>query len=232
MLAFARAYPQATFIQIGSNDGLQQDPLHDAIQKSAWSGVMVEPVPYVFERLFNRYNTCERLALENVAISQEEGVMPFYHLPQASPDEELPSWYDGLGSFSREILLRHAKFIPDIESRIVCSEVPCLTFESLCSKHDIKTVDVLHIDTEGYDFEIIKQIDFSTLKPRLVIYEHHHLSSTDRKQCMLLLQSAGYDLNEEGLDTWGVQSQLLSERLWKKWGRLKARRQRLLESFA
>ena len=54
----------------------------------------------------------------------------------ATPERarELPDWYDGIGSFSRDAVLGHAAHIPDIESRIVSSEVPALTFESLCRK--------------------------------------------------------------------------------------------------
>ena len=32
-----------TFVQIGSNDGIKNDPLHRYIKKNNWKGILVEP---------------------------------------------------------------------------------------------------------------------------------------------------------------------------------------------
>jgi hypothetical protein len=52
----------------------------------------------------------------------------------------------------------------------------------------------LSIDTEGHDYEVIKQIDFRTLRPGIMLYEHRHLSRPDRAACEHLLRSHGYRL--------------------------------------
>src|SRR4051812_3099016 len=40
------------FVQIGSNDGKRNDPIHDlAIGNESWNGLFVEPVPQLFEKL-------------------------------------------------------------------------------------------------------------------------------------------------------------------------------------
>ena len=50
--------------------------------------------------------------------------------------------------------------------------VPCLSLKDLLLKHNLEKVDFLHVDAEGYDFEIIKQIDFSSrFRPLLICYE-------------------------------------------------------------
>jgi FkbM family methyltransferase len=203
---FARTYPRAVFVQIGSNDGEQQDPLSEAIRKRQWRGVMVEPVPYVFERLQRNYRRYRRLQLENVAIAQQDGHAPFYHLPKVSADEQasLPQWYDALGSFSRDIILSHKPYIPDIADRIACIEVPTVTFETLCQRNRIDHLDLVHIDTEGYDYEILKLIDFERWRPRLVIYEHHHLGAA-RPEAEAYLRQHGYELMHEALDTWALR---------------------------
>jgi hypothetical protein len=59
----------------------------------------------------------------------------------------------------------------------------------------------LNIDTEGYDFEIIKLIDFSEIKPSMILYEHIHLNAMDSTQCMNLLKDKGYSLIIQGKDT-------------------------------
>jgi FkbM family methyltransferase len=201
--AFADANPTASFVEIGSNDGEQHDHLRPFILAHSWSGVMVEPVPYVFERLRQNYRGVAGVALENAAIGDRDGDLPFYYLVDAPEQERraLPDWYDGIGSFSRAAVMSHAPQIPDIAERVVEARVPTLTFESLCLRHGIESVDLLVIDTEGYDYEILKSIDLERWQPQLVLYEHFHLSAETRRDCRALLGDSGYDTMEEGFDT-------------------------------
>ena len=207
MRAFSEQYPQAFFIEIGANDGEQHDHLRPFIGEREWSGVMVEPVPYVFDRLRRNYAGVPGVVLERAAIAGRDGELPFYHLREAAPSEleTLPDFYDGIGSFSRDQLVAHAGSIPDIESRIVRSEVECLTFESLCRKHEVERIDLLLIDAEGYDAEIIAGIDLDSRRPRLLVYEHYHLVPAERRGCREALEAAGYEILEEGFDTWCLE---------------------------
>lgn len=221
LMAFARAHPQAYFVQIGANDGAQQDPLRFVRERYGWPGLLVEPVPYVFERLKANWGGVANLALDNVAVADRDGRLPFYHPAQAADAGALPSWYDGLGSFSRENVLKHADVIPDIAQRIVTTEVPCLTLESLCRKHGIERIDVLHVDAEGYDAQIVRQLDFDRRRPRLIIYEHFHQGEPERAALRRLLQDQGYDWIEEYLDTWCLDLRApLGKDLLDTWQRL------------
>jgi|tagenome__1003787_1003787.scaffolds.fasta_scaffold20982593_4 FkbM family methyltransferase len=201
--AFADTYPHAFFVEIGSNDGEQHDHLRPFILSRPWRGIMVEPVPYVFERLRTNYEAYGRIALENVAVGDADGQLPFYHLAEPSPSElaSLPDWYDGVGSFSREAVAGHVAHIPDIEKRIVCREVSVVTFDTLLKRSQASHVDLLLIDTEGHDWEILRSIDFARWRPRLVIYEHYHLTPTARAATREHLGLVGYETMEEGFDT-------------------------------
>jgi FkbM family methyltransferase len=203
LAAFAEANPRAVFVEVGSNDGEQHDHLRPHILAREWRGVMVEPVPYIFERLRRNYAGLDRVALENAAIADRDGQLPFFHLRDAGDEERaaLPDWYDGVGSFNREAILTHAPQMPDIAERIVELEVPALSFETLCERHDIGRPDLLVIDTEGHDWAIIESIDLPTRGPRLLVYEHFHLSAADRAACRAHLEAAGYETLEEGFDT-------------------------------
>jgi FkbM family methyltransferase len=205
LAAFAEAYPEATFVEVGSNDGSQYDDLRPHILSGRWRGVMVEPVPYVFERLERNYGHLDGVALERLAIADREDTLPFHHLAEASPDElaELPSWYDAIGSFDRETVLRHDE-IPRIEERLTVTEVPCITFEALCERNGIERIDLLAVDTEGADAAILRQADLEARRPRLVLYEHYHLSPADRDECRDRLARIGYELLEEFLDTYAL----------------------------
>jgi FkbM family methyltransferase len=220
--AFGAAFPNAVFVEIGANDGEQHDHLRPMILKREWRGVMVEPVPFVFDRLTANYGTVDRVILENAAIADRDGRLPFYHLaPVANYAREgLPQWYDGIGSFSREAVLDHARLIPDIEQRLVETDVPCLTFDSLCAKHGLDSVDLVLIDTEGYDYEILRHIDFSAHRPVLVGYEHYHLAPDDRDAALRGMRAAGYETLEEGFDTWCLRTDA-DEGLTAQWRQLR-----------
>jgi len=216
--AFAETYPDAVFVEIGSNDGEQHDFLRAHILSRNWTGVMVEPVPYVFERLARNYRHVDRVALENSAVADRDGVLPFFHLAQADEGERamLPPWYDGIGSLSRDAVVSHADKVPNLERRLTRLEVPCLTFSSLCRRHGLATVDLLLIDAEGSDRELLRHVDLGTFAPRLVIYEHFHLSPEDRAACRSEIEAHGYETMEEGFDTFCLRAGTPDElsRVW------------------
>lgn len=201
MQRFGVAHPEATFMQIGANDGVARDPLKLQISRRQWRGLLVEPVPYVFERLAARYGDHPRVRIEQVAIADHEGTMPFYHLRKAEPGEKVWEYYHALGSFRRDVLVSHDFLIPDIVDRVVETEVPCTTLANLWRRSGLGELDLLAIDTEGYDFEILRTVDFTTIRPRVVVYEHVHLSPTDRQSAQDLLRDHGYRFFEHGLDT-------------------------------
>jgi FkbM family methyltransferase len=220
--AFADANPRAFFVEIGSNDGEQHDHLRPFILEKEWSGLMVEPVPYVFERLSRNYAGLDRVILVNGAVGDRDGELPFYHLVDASEAEraQLPDWYDGIGSFSREAVLSHSTHMPDVESRLVTAQVPTMTFETLCARHGVSSVDLLLIDTEGYDWEIIRAIDLAAWRPQLMVYEHYHLSPEDRAECAAYVGRHGYVTMEEGFDTFCLEESVAGD-LRSAWERLR-----------
>lgn len=213
MRRFARLFPEACFVQIGANDGDQLDHLQSAIVSSNWRGLMLEPVPYVFERLKDNYGHLQsRVALRNVAIGPSQGHMPFWHLQQDDASEDLPRWYDALGSFRKEVVLKHERYIPDIRQRLICTEVETITFDGLCEQEAVEAIDLIQMDTEGFDFEIIKLIDFDEYRPRLLIYEHHHFNEETKVECEQHMHARGYVLLREAMDTWCLDARARDDR--------------------
>ena len=198
---FGKTHPEAIFIQIGANDGMALDPLRTQVVCRHWKGIMVEPVPYVFEKLKLRYGNHPRITLVNAAIADQEAMLPFYSLGEPKPGEEVWGWYHALGSFRKDVVLKHEYLIPDIEKRIKEIQVRSMRFETLCAQTGVTRIDLLQMDTEGYDYEIIRRIPFAQFKPKLIINEHQHLSSEDRTACRELLHQQGYISFESGIDT-------------------------------
>lgn len=181
------------FIQIGSNDGISGDPIHKFIINYHWRGILVEPVSYLYAELLATYKNQKELFFENVAIDKEAGYRSFYRIRKADESKHI-FWYEKLGSFNKEHLLKHRKKIPDFDEKFLEEKVKCLTLETLLKKYNVKKINLLHIDAEGYDYEIIKMVSFNGIKPQMILYENKHLSADDKSACKNLLRSHGYKL--------------------------------------
>jgi len=202
---FARVEPEAFFVQIGAGDGRYGDPLWPFVKGGAWRGVLVEPVPYVFERLRRNYAGNDRVALENVAVSDHDGRLTLFHVDQVGGADRarVPDHYHLLASTSRELLLRQTS-IPELEDRIVSVEVPCLSPATLLARHSVDRLDVLVIDAEGLDCQILQNFDIEALRPRIIAYEDINSEPAESAACRGRLESLGYETMQEEFDTWAV----------------------------
>ncbi|MFD2515636.1 FkbM family methyltransferase [Pontibacter locisalis] len=196
--AYAKYRGKVEFIQIGSNNGITGDPISDYIKNNNWTGVLIEPVPYLFEELKNNYsNFQDRLLFENSAIANKNGKLKFYRLKK-SDLPGLPEYYDQLGSFNKEVVLTHRNCIPYFFDLFFEDYVNAITFKDLLEKYNIDRLDFVHIDTEGYDYEILKMLPFSDLNIEFIMFEHKHLNGSDYKQAVKLLKQNRFKIGTNG----------------------------------
>jgi FkbM family methyltransferase len=185
------------FVQVGSNDGLQGDPIHDLIISHAhWKGIFIEPVPYLFHRLRRNYGNADRFIFENVAISKKSELRQFYYVSEdakAALGENLPFWYDQTGSFDKSHLMEHVDRINmALQSYIVEEHIRTRSLQELFDRHDIQEIDLVHIDAEGYDYHILSQLDFLRYRPAVILFEHEHLSDDEKKLAQRLVEKHNY----------------------------------------
>lgn len=199
-----------SFIQIGSNNGVSADPIHHLIIENNWSGILIEPVSYLYDELKKNYNSIRnRLVFENCAIATECGELKFYRL-RKSESPGLPFWYDQLGSFNKEVVMQHRDSIPAFDELFMEDKVRAITFNHLIQKHSVKNINLVQIDTEGYDYEILKMIPFASLDIDLVMFENRHLSDKDYKSAIKLLKQNDFVVGNLYKDTIAVNKYVLS----------------------
>lgn len=193
------------FLQIGSNDGRFGDPLVRLIKdRGNWSGIFVEPVPYAYERLKLNYGVSEKFTYEQLAIGEAFETKTFYYVSEAAKDDlgkQLPPWYDQLGTFERPHILKHLDGI--LEPYIIEVPIDCVPLQHILEKNNVQSLDVLHIDTEGFDYQVLRQFDLPRYLPRVVLFEHKHLSKADQDAADQLLIESGYSLTKISGDTFG-----------------------------
>lgn len=197
--------------QVGANDGHTNDPVYHYFMHFDWSGLLVEPLVDVFEHeLKKTYAGNARVRMENVALAQMEGRLPFYRVAISKS-----RWATGLSGFRRENIQSHIDngYIQrraqeeglvvsnDPDQIIETIQVSVVTVDQLLAKHGVTHFDVLCIDTEGFDFEILKLVDFDRFKPEVVLFESKNLSDADYTQAKELLSRHGFHLYWERGDT-------------------------------
>jgi FkbM family methyltransferase len=203
------------FVQIGANDGKKNDPLYDLVLKYKLSGLLVEPLKNEFENLLKNYSSNGNLIFENSAISNKDGLQSIYEIKKDFQD----IFYKHTGekatmmtSFNKDHVRKFLRrgmgeFFKDKQADDYIDEVQVKTisFDTLMQKHQIKNIDLLQIDTEGFDFEIIKMVDFDKYSPKLINYESVHLNTSDKAQCESLLKEKGYVLFNNKADTYAIK---------------------------
>lgn len=175
-------------VQIGSNDGKRGDPLYNLLIKNErWKALLVEPIPYLFERLKSNYGTNPRFSFENVVINDGSQQI-FYWVREEAKESipDLPDWYDQLGSFYKESILKHLNGIlePYIEETLLNG----MTLTELLNKNKVDVIDIFHIDAEGYDWKILSQLNLKLFQPRIILFEHKHLMKTEVNESIAFLK--------------------------------------------
>src|SRR6267143_1662074 len=191
---FADVFPDAFVVQIGANDGAAGDPLVHAFSKTRWSGLLVEPVPHLYDALVARYRDRPGVRVERYAVSTRDGEAAIYRL--RTVPGKTPEWFSQLATLNREVLLKHRSSIPEIESLLIEERVPTVRLETLLARHGVSRIDLLVIDTEGHDYEILRTLDFTRFRPVLLLFEHQHLSANDKAAACALLGTSGYNVRE------------------------------------
>jgi FkbM family methyltransferase len=195
---------EGAILQIGANDGLQADPVHEIISDLNLPAILVEPLPDLFEQLQRNYAGLPRIYFENCAVSTEPGEAEIFRIARAAT--HFPEWVRGLASFDKDVLLSH-KNKPGVRGRnfeqyIESVRVPTATVGQLLEAHsDVRRIIALQIDTEGYDFVVVKSAIEAGCLPRIINYEHKHLSYHDQFLCRNLLSSYGYSFWSDIADT-------------------------------
>ena len=186
-------------VQVGANDGILDDPLRELIHAHRLPGLLIEPLPDLFERLKHNYRDQSQLAFENVAILDHEGTVEIHRVRS---DADVPEHWHGIAGFNRDNLLTQG--VPP--SCIAAVTVQATTLRALLAKHGVTRIGLLQIDTEGYDYEVIRAALEAGIFPDMVNYEHCWLMPHTRLACKQLLDRHGYQFVEVGKDTLAVRA--------------------------
>ena len=169
-------------LQIGSHIGdTENDPIFKSLTDSD-NALFVEPIPWLFEQLVENYN--ERylnnsFIFINKAVSSKGGKIILYSPSKENDFNIYPKWTSQLTSVYRNHILNHTQF--DFRNLIVeKNEIETITLNEIILQFNIQNIGLLHIDTEGHDYDILINLDFRLVRPNKIMFEHRHMDGTNQ----------------------------------------------------
>ena len=137
--------------------------------------IFVEPVPTFYYELKENYNNKfnnNQFVYLNEAISDKNEKLQIYYPSKTNNFNQLPWWIEQIASSNIQHCHDHGyKLDLDVIN------INAITVKQIIELYNIQMLFCLMIDTEGSDFKILMNIDFSTFKPIYIIFENMHLTS-------------------------------------------------------
>lgn len=190
-------------LQIGDNDGsdnfFMEDPVRDLIKNNdKIFATLVEPQKVEFNNLKKNYEGYEhRVEFINVAISNQNQKVKLYKNTHQN------------GTTGHSSLLLRQNETNTIFDEQSYEIVDGVTVSELMSNKN-PDIDILVIDTEGYDMEIIKQFISEEIYPNVIYFEKPYpLENNDRLGLVQTGDSALYNLLDK-LAEIGYNTEILS----------------------
>jgi FkbM family methyltransferase len=202
-----------TIVQIGAYVGnTANDPIFSTLKRYSTEAsakrnrhsriILIEPVKQYFEQLQANYADVPGIYFENVAVAAKSGIATLYQLGVNPADYGYPEWLSQLSSLKED---RISHLVNDeirqfyLKNR-VAHEVDCIDFNALVTRYALTKIDVLQIDIEGYEYELMKTIDFDSLPVRFINYESEVMYG-NKPKCERFLRSKTYHTIDYEQDT-------------------------------
>jgi FkbM family methyltransferase len=131
-------YPIRVFFDIGANIGQTAVDALDAFPSAEL--VCFEPHPKTFAQLSERMAHEKRADLHNIALGNEDGKATLYEYEHSTLNSLLPN----------------SPYVSRFKPGATSFDVAVTTLDSFCSDHAVNGIDVLKIDTEGFDVAVLR----------------------------------------------------------------------------
>jgi FkbM family methyltransferase len=190
-------------IQVGANDGRRDDFLYKIFNNNL-DAILIEPIENAFEKLKKNYKNFDNVKCLNLAIdishNQKKKIytldLRYEEYYKKKFNEANVEWLNVLSSFSRDHLIKSG-----IKNKHICSkEVNIITFVDLIKTYNYQDVDLIIIDTEGFDTVLVNNfIDKLNIEP-IIIFEWIHAKKMDILNLLEKLKTKNYYVLKIGKD--------------------------------
>lgn len=199
-------------VQIGANDGVTGDPVHELILSYAGRALLVEPQTMLIDRLRSNYAEYSgELHIVNQAIGSEGD-----HLVLHTLREDLHEVYQqrvgrhpsAIASFDADYVKAKVRERLDldelaVESAVLATPVPASRLDVLLAEHGFSQVDLLQVDCEGYDWKVLETL--GDVRPAIINFESFNLSRADWAAWVDWARANGYGFIQGHMDCLAIK---------------------------
>ena len=159
-------------MEVGANDGIRQSNTLFLERVYGASGLLIEASPSLFERCI--HNRGPKNIFEHCAL-----------VPQDYTEEYMELIYSDLMTISTHVCDRDPKTHAERGKRFIKSKnysflSPAKTLSHLLNIHNIRNVDILSIDLEGYEIEALRGSRLENRIIKNILVENRDLSGLRR----------------------------------------------------
>ena len=195
---FRRKGQNVLSLIIGANDGVDNDTLSGYTLSFSWNAILVEPLPDHIEHLKQTYSNLLNTGKAYIAetgLSNEETEVDFVYIPNSTiVTNNLDTAIKGMSCIypprngfesdpvTKELLNKYG----------VLTSIKVTTIDKLCDKLNVKDIDYVQCDTEGYDYRILSRFQFNKFRPKIFKVEVSNLNEIELKALYDLFESNNY----------------------------------------
>ncbi|MEG6508898.1 FkbM family methyltransferase [Methyloligella sp. 2.7D] len=162
------------FIEAGANDGLSQSNTWYLERKLGWSGLLIEPIPWIAEICRKQRNAIvESCALGG--FDQEGTTTTLYYGALMTVAEDTPGSHLEEGG-AKAHAESGASWVGE-EAIPFESEIHALS--TLLDKYSLSRVDLLSLDVEGYELNVLSGVDMDRHIIDYILVETGNLAAVD-----------------------------------------------------
>ena len=154
------------FIEVGTSDfdTLIQDATDQCI------GLCIEPIKFYLDRLPNKPNV--KKINSAISFDGKVGRDKVYYIPlETIQKHNMPLWIRGCNSIG-DYHYQHKK--NNLQSVVETIDVDTIPLGDIFEQHNVDTLTILKIDTEGYEFEVLIGAKDVLSGISIVLFEHHY----------------------------------------------------------
>jgi FkbM family methyltransferase len=198
ILAIARALAPrgGVYVEAGANDGIRQSNTLALNKGLGWSGILVEPSPTAFAALERNRPGDQLVNAALVAFggdgSPVSGAFRDGHLT-GTMDPALFARAGDTPTGKASSGMARLRGALGMKPRTTMVSVRSTTLDEVLTGAGVEQVDLLSLDVEGFELQVLRGINFSRIRPSVIVLEVRKVDTWDLVQ---LLSSIGYALME------------------------------------
>ncbi|MEM6737398.1 MAG: FkbM family methyltransferase [Bacteroidota bacterium] len=201
-----------TLMQVGACDGFTSDSIYEYVKAGSINAFLIEPVKVNFDKLSQFYEGYDNAKLINVAVAKQDEARPMYSVKNEG------KWKgEGKARQVASFYKEHLYKCGFDDSEILEEEVDCKMLSTLINEYNIQNLEVLLIDTEGFDGQVVEMAMEQGIQPNYLVFENAQLvqnySQRQLDDLYLLLSQNGYEWTHDRINTLAIKKDFLVKNL-------------------